>query len=155
MSLKGNGYNQLVDWIRHLCMRKPLSDIFTAFFLLLLVGCTSQSALLAERAPPSYGDSPWQPQSPSTCDRSRHPHFWPWYGYWYCDRACRSPTLFFCQNFLLQHAFNQAGLSSSRDIAGGSLVKLIWLGHPLKNQVSANIHGIDRISLKGKGNPID
>ena len=63
--------------------------------------------------------------------------------------------LFFCQNFLLQHAFNQAGLSSSRDIAGGSLVKLIGLGHPLKNQVSANIHGIDRISLKGKGNPID
>ena len=89
----------------------------------------------------------------------RHPighgiPFWPWYGYWYCDRACRS-QLFFRQNFLFQHAFNQAGLSSSRDIAGGSLMKLIGLGHPLKNQVSANIHGIDRISPKARGNPID
>ena len=63
--------------------------------------------------------------------------------------------LFFRQNFLLQHAFNQASLSSSRDVAGCRLMKFIGLGHPLKNQVPTNIHGIDRISLKGKGNPID
>ena len=63
--------------------------------------------------------------------------------------------LFFRQNFLLQHAFNQASLSSSRDVAGCSLVKFIRLGHPLKNQVLTNIHGIDRISLKGQGDSID
>ena len=63
--------------------------------------------------------------------------------------------LFFCQQVFFQQERHQHGLGLGGYIVGGQAVELVGLGLPLKNQMAADIHGVDRIPFKSQGNAID